>query len=145
MDTRIKCEYEKHMDLLITIFLEAAHHASIIPLASEAAIYALKSFGGTDMNLPVALAVLGGLCGHLFNLLVGRLAMRLPSSPRNEPIYLKLCQHFNRYGFLLLVFCFVPLGNMLVIAAGMLGTPMKKALPAIAAGLVFNYGQLLLG
>jgi len=126
------------------IFLEAVHQASIIPLASEATIYALKSFGSTDLQIPVSLALLGGLAGHMFNYVVGMMVMNLPSSPRSLPAYQLIRQHFNRWGFLVLALCFVPLGNILVVAAGMLGTPLKKALPPIAAGLLYHYGQILL-
>jgi membrane protein YqaA with SNARE-associated domain len=129
-------------DQLIAIFFEAAHRASIIPLASETTLYAMKSFGGFAMELPVAAAIVGGLCGHGFNLLIGRLLMRLPSSPKNQAIFQRLQQHFNRYGFILLVFAFAPLGNILAVAAGMLGTPFKKALPAIALGLLYFYATL---
>jgi len=131
------------MNTLATIFLEAAHHASIVPMASEATIYAMKAFGNSEMQLPVLLAILGGLAGHGFNLFAGRRLMLLPSAPKNERAYLLIQKYFNRYGFILLVFCFLSLGNVLTIIAGLLGTPMKKALPPIAAGLIFSYGRLL--
>jgi len=131
------------MQQLLQIFLEAAHHASIIPMASEATIFAMASFGNTDMAFPVAVAIIGAVIGHLFNLGIGRFLMRLPSSPKNHQVYLRIRHHFNRWGFITLALCFIPLGNVLVVGAGMLGTPMKKALPAIAAGLLYHYGQLL--
>ncbi len=130
-------------DQLISIFLEAAHHASLIPMASEATLYAMKSFGGFAMEIPVLTAIAGGLAGHGFNLLLGRLLMRLPSSPKNQKIFLLLQQYFNRYGFVALVLAPLALGNVLVVAAGMLGTPIKKALPAVLIGLFWYYGRVL--
>lgn len=128
---------------LIQIFFEAAHRASVFPLASEAMLYALKSFGEADLHWPVITAILGGMAGHGFNLLLGRFIMKAPSSPRHHPFFLKLQHYFNRYGFVLLVFAFASLGNILVVVAGMLGTPLRKSLPLIFAGLVYYYGRLL--
>lgn len=130
-------------DYLLHIFLEAAHRASLIPLASEATIYAMKSFGTAAMELPVAIAVVGGVFGHGMNILLGCLLMRLPSSPKHLPFFQKLQQYFNRYGFILLVFAPLALGNVLSLASGMLGTSLKKSLPMIALGLIYHYGQLL--
>lgn len=131
------------MDSLTQIFLEAAHRASLVPLASEATIYAMKSFGSFALEVPVAAAVAGGLAGHAFNLLLGRWLMRLPSSPKHHAFFQTLARHFNRYGFVLLVFAPLALGNVLTLIAGMLGTPLKKALPAIVLGLAWHYGRLL--
>lgn len=131
------------IDHLPTIFLEAAHQASILPLASEAAIYAVKSFGEGSMAAPVAAAILGAMAGHCFNWWLGRAVMKLPSSPKHHRYYETIAHYFNRYGFILLALAFVPLGNMLVLIAGMLGTPLKKALPMIALGLCYHYGLLL--
>jgi membrane protein YqaA with SNARE-associated domain len=130
------------MEHLFSVVWEAAHRASIVPFASEAAIYAMQAFG-QPLLLPVLAAIAGGVLGHFFNWGVGRALMRLPSAPVHQPIYHLLQTHFNRYGFVVLLFAWVPLGNILAVAAGMMNTPLKKALPAIAAGLVFHYGRLL--
>jgi len=130
-------------DHFVQIFLEALHDASVVPMASEAAIYAMKSFGGFDMNTAVAAAIMGGMFGNTFNWWLGKMLMRLPSSPKTHRIYLKLQTLFNQYGFFLLFFAFVPLMNILVVAAGMFGTPLKKVLPLVALGLCYYYGRLL--
>lgn len=128
---------------LIQVFLEAAHRASIFPLASEAMVYALKSFGQTDLQIPVAVAILGALAGHCFNLWLGRMIMRLPSAPKHHRLFALLQTHFNRYGFVALVLCFASLGNILVVLAGMFGTPLRKALPMILIGLLYYYGRIV--
>lgn len=131
-------------DILGSIFVEAAHRASLIPLASEATIYALKSFGQSGLELPVALAILGGLTGHAFNYALGRFMMRLPSSPKHHAVYQMLAKYFNRYGFVVLIIAPWAMFNILVLAAGMLGTPIKKTFPLIALGLAVYYGKLLI-
>jgi membrane protein YqaA with SNARE-associated domain len=128
---------------LPTVFFEAAHRASVIPLASEATIYALKSFGQSPMVVPVIVAIAGALLAHGVNWFLGRLMMKLPTSPRSYPAYQKLSAHFNRYGYLLLVFACLSLGNLLVLASGIFGTPLKKVLPPVALGLIYYYGRLL--
>ena len=127
----------------ITIFTEAAHHASIMPLASEAMIYAMKSFGTEGLPQAVAVAIGGALAGQCFNYAIGHGLMKLPAAPTQRISYLKLKHAFNRYGFILLIFAFAPLCNILVVAAGMFNTPIKKALPTTLAGLIFFYGRLL--
>lgn len=133
------------MNHLAHVFIEAVHNATIIPFASEATIFAMKSFGGFDTDMPpaVALAVAGATLGHSINWGIGKLLMRLPASPGNHEIYLKSQDIFNRYGFFLLFLAFVPLMNIVVVASGMLGTPLKKALPLIGLGLCYHYGRLL--
>ena len=131
------------MDNLPQIFLEAAHRASLIPLASEATLYAMKSFGNAALEIPVAVAIAGGLFGHGFNLLLGRWLMKLPSSPKHHAVYQKLAQLADRYGFALLAFAPLALGNFLSLAAGMLRVPLGKALPPLVIGLCAYYGRLL--
>lgn len=130
-------------DHLIDIFIEAAHRASLIPLASEATVYAMKSFGNHAMEAPIVAAILGGLAGHGFNLMIGRWLMKLPNSPKHHDFFQKLQLHFNRYGFVLLLLAPLALGNILTTLAGMLGTPLKKAVPMIGLGLVVYYGRLI--
>ena len=89
------------------------------------------------------MAIIGALLGHMFNIVLGRGLMRLPSSPTDKPLYHKLQTHFNRYGFVLLIFCFASLGNVLSVIAGMLMVPWKKAVPMVLLGLAYHYGQLL--
>ena len=135
--------YDIRMNNLINILIEAAHHASIVPLATEATIYAMKSFGEQAMTLPVLAAILGAALGHSFNWWLGKMLMRLPSAPKNEYKYKVIAEYFNRYFFVVLVLAPLSLGNVLVVAAGMLGCPLKKTLPAVLIGLCYYYGRLV--
>lgn len=131
------------MNLLPNVFIEATHAASIIPFASEATLYAMQSFGGHNMTTAAAFAFVGAIIGQSFNWGLGKLLMRLPAAPKEHKAFTKGQYLFNRYGFFLLFFAYVPLVNLLVVVAGMFATPLKKALPIIALGLAFNYGQLV--
>lgn len=133
------------MNNLTAIFIEAAHAASLIPFASEATLSAMRSFGNFNLLVPMLVAVAGGMAGHLFNYFLGWSMMRLPSSPAQHPIYAKLQHHFNRYGFLLLVFCFLPLGNFLSFIAGSVKTPLMKMVPLVGLGVAYQYWRLAFG
>lgn len=131
------------MNDLLTIFIEAAHSNSIVPLASEATLYAMQAFGEKSLLFPVAAAIAGGIVGQTFNWWLGTKLMKLPSAPTDKPLYHTLKNAFNRYGFFLLFFAFAPLCNILVVAAGMFNTPLKRTLPLVVAGLIVHYGLLL--
>ena len=131
------------MSQYLSVFTEAAHAASLIPLPSEATIYAMQLWGGHHMPLAVGLAIGGGALGHCFNWGIGKMLMRLPSSPSHHPTYLKLQSVFNQYLFWLLALCFLPLMNLVVLISGMMGTPLRKVLPLVLLGLCYHYGQIL--
>lgn len=131
------------MSFLPDVFIEAVKEAIVIPFGSEATIHAMKSFGGHDMVPAVATAIVAALIGHSLNWGIGKALMKLPSSPKSHTKYLKLQTLFNKYGFFLLFFAFAPLMNIVVVASGMFGTPLKKALPLILLGLAYHYGMLL--
>ncbi|MDE3060551.1 MAG: hypothetical protein KGJ06_06030 [Pseudomonadota bacterium] len=129
------------MTHLLSILLESAWTASIIPLGSEPTIAALKAFGGHDMVLPSLLAVAGAIAGQSFNWLIGKIFMKYkPDSKR----YARAASFFNKYLVFLLFFSWVPLGNLLVAAAGFLGTRLTFILPLVIIGEAYNYSRYLL-
>ncbi|MDE3015418.1 MAG: hypothetical protein KGI29_00640 [Pseudomonadota bacterium] len=132
------------MNLYLHILLETAWKASIIPLGDDPTFFAMKSFGGYDMWPAFALAVFGGTIGQMFNWWVGRLLIKFPvasTPPRWFPIVKSL---FNRYGVFLLVFAWLPLLNLLALAAGFFGTRARIALPLILIGEATHYGWYLI-
>ena len=128
-------------------FIESAHTASIIPLSSETAYFAMLAFGNYDMAMPFALAVAGATIGQTFNWWLGTVIHTLWLKRKQHPTetqYHKATQFFSRYGIWLLVFCWMPLLNFVPVIAGFLGTRLKIALPLVAAGLAVHYGSPLL-
>jgi membrane protein YqaA with SNARE-associated domain len=186
------------MNNYLNVFIEAAHKASLIPFASEATLYAMKSFGSYNIQLAIILAIAGATLGQMLNWAAGRLLVRrmplIPAAQHSKIvfggvmviltcialisflqifwfvkentlpifflalavdllIYISLIRVFIKkpefYGnqftriqpflFMALFFCWFPLGNLLVLIAGMGGVKIKKALPVIVAGLIFHY------
>jgi membrane protein YqaA with SNARE-associated domain len=134
------------MDQFFRIFIESAWTASLIPLSSEATLYAMKSFG-QDVTLAVIPAILGGTLGMMTNFLLGMLMLRAKRSGIpviGERTYDKAQRFFNKYLFFLLFLSFLPMFKFLVLAAGFLGTRPRYALILVALGYVLHYGMVLL-
>lgn len=129
------------------LLLDAAHQASIIPFGNDIVFYAMKSFGTYPMGVPVALSIAGGLLGYIFNWYVGRSLMFFEYKGRfrmNPTRYETIRTYAEKYGIYLLVLSWMPLLNLLPVAAGFLKLPLKKILPFVIAGLAWHYGQALL-
>lgn len=135
-------------NLYLQVLIESAWRASIIPLSSEATIYAMKLFGGYHIPLAVACAFTGAMLGQIFNLLLGYGLLTLKNKgivPINDNAYSKSKGYFFKYYvFLLLLFGWAAGGNVLVIIAGFLGARMIMVLPLLAIGYLANYGSMLL-
>lgn len=135
------------MNLYLQIFTENIWRASLVPMGSNATLYAMKLFGGYNMPLAVLLAITGGMIGQTLNLLVGYglLYLRTKGILRvNEKAYNSAQKSFYKYYvFCLLLFGWAAGGNVLVAIAGFLGARMIMVLPLVAVGYIVNYGLLL--
>jgi membrane protein YqaA with SNARE-associated domain len=131
----------------LEVFLEALHTASIVPLAHEPTLYAMKAFGTYSLHAPVALAIIGATLGQIFNWYVGRLLLYYEHKGKfriNPHHYERTRTLFNTYGIFLLLLSWMTLCNLLVVLAGFLNIPLKKALPLVFAGTAAHYLLLLL-
>ena len=134
------------MNNYVNVFIESARVASVIPFSSEPTFFAMFYFGGFNMPLAAALAVLGASLGQSFNWYAGHLLLK---SHRKRPFkvseywYNRCTQLYGKYGALLLFFSWLPLMKLLVVAAGFLNVRFRFALPLIFAGNVVAYGYYL--
>jgi membrane protein YqaA with SNARE-associated domain len=129
----------------INVFFEAFHTASIIPLSSEATMAAMKAFGGFNLTTALALAIAGGILGQMFNWWLGSfLIKKRPANGWNIPdtLYEKARHIFNKYLVFLLIFCWLPLGNFFMLAAGFLGAKPKMIFPLLLIGYAVHYAVL---
>ena len=130
------------------IFTEAAHYASLIPLANEPTFFAMHSFGEFDMLPAVFCAVAGAMLVATFNFAIGYGLKKLYLEQQN-PKYLKLNNYekgkkfFAKYGIFLLFISWLPTLNLSVFAAGFLGMRAKTVLPIVLVGQVLHYGWFL--
>lgn len=134
------------MNLYLQVFGEAAHAASIAPMATQAAYFAMQSFGGYNMQLAWTMATLGACVGHSLNWYLGKLIRQFPVSKKSlvtEEKYQRFKALFQKYGIFILLFAWVPLLNMVVVAAGFLEVKFRTTLTLVFIGMAAYYGWFL--
>lgn len=131
----------------LSLFLESAGHASIIPFISDTTYWAMASFGGYNMPVAFVLAVGGAAIGHAFNFLLGYGLYRIKDKGYfnvNDAWYARYRPLFARWGIWLLLLTPLPLFNFFTLAAGFFRVRLPLALSLIVVGQAFNYGRGLL-
>jgi membrane protein YqaA with SNARE-associated domain len=121
------------MEELFGLFLASFAAATLIPLPSEAALYAyLKAFP-EHTALAVAVATVGNTAGGMTSYLLGRF---IPQ--RNFPE--KALKLLQRYGVPVTFLAWLPIvGDALCVAAGWLRVSWIAALIFMAAGRLARY------
>ena len=119
------------MEELAGLFLASFAAATLIPLPSEAALFAyLKAFPERTV-LAVAVATIGNTAGGMTSYLLGRF---LP------PKKLKYLESVKRHGAPTLLLAWLPIvGDALCVAAGWLRMNWILALAFMAAGRLARY------
>lgn len=133
--------------MYLNILIESAWVATIIPWSQEPTFFAMKAFGGFNMPLAFALAVVGATLGHVFNWWLGGFMFKLKEKenwPLPQRYYDRAQRIFNRYLVFLLLFAWLPMFNFLVVASGFLGARLKLVLPLIIAGQLIKFGLHIL-
>jgi membrane protein YqaA with SNARE-associated domain len=121
------------MEELFGLFLASFAAATLVPLPSEAALYAyLKAFP-EHTALAVAVATVGNTAGGMTSYLLGRLI------PEKNLEY-KYIQFVKKHGSISLAFAWLPfVGDALCVAAGWLRMNWIAALAFMAAGRLARY------
>ena len=116
---------------LAALFAASFAAATLVPLPSEAALFAYLKAHPERTALAVAIATLGNTAGGMTSYWIGRL---LP--PKN----LKGVDTVKRFGAPVLALAWLPLvGDALVVAAGWLRIHWLAALGFMAAGRLARY------
>ncbi len=122
------------LGLLAASFLAS----TLVPLPSEAALYAYLQAYPDRAALAVALATLGNTAGGMTSYLIGRV---LPQRELNQ----KAISYLHRYGAPVTFLAFLPLvGDALCVAAGWLRVNWLAALAFMAAGRLARYAAVAL-
>lgn len=117
------------LGLLAASFLAA----TLVPLPSEAALFAYLQLHPDRSALAVGVATLGNTAGGMTSYLFGRL---IPQKKLN----LKALEWLRRYGAPVTVLAWLPLvGDALCVAAGWLRVNWVAALAFMAAGRLARY------
>ena len=116
---------------LAALFAASFAAATLVPLPSEAALFAYLRLHPESATLAVATATLGNTAGGMTSYLLGRL---LP------PKEMKGIPAIQRYGAPALLLAWLPLvGDALCVAAGWLRMRWPAALAFMAAGRLARY------
>jgi membrane protein YqaA with SNARE-associated domain len=116
---------------LAALFAASFAAATLVPLPSEAALFAYLRLHPESVTLAVATATFGNTAGGMTSYLLGRL---LP------PKEMKGIPAIKRYGAPALLLAWLPLvGDALCIAAGWLRMRWPVALAFMAAGRLARY------
>lgn len=122
------------LGLLAASFLAS----TLVPLPSEAALYAYLQAYPDRAVLAVTLATLGNTAGGMTSYLIGRV---LPQRNLNP----KALSYLHRYGAPVTFLAFLPLvGDALCVAAGWLRVNWLAALAFMAAGRLGRYTAVAL-
>jgi len=118
---------------LAALFAASFAAATLIPLPSEAALFAYLQLHPDRTALAVAVATLGNTAGGMTSYLIGRL---VPQRKLN----LRAIEWLRRYGAPVTVLAWLPIiGDALCLAAGWLRIHWGAALAFMAAGRLARY------
>ena len=123
---------------LAGLFIAAFAAATLIPLPSEAALYAYLQLYPERAALAVAVATVGNTAGGMTSYLIGRL---IPQ----KKFHAKALDWLHRYGAPATFLAFLPIiGDALCVAAGWLRIHWLAALAFMAAGRLARYAVVAL-
>lgn len=129
-------------DMLTTIFLESFARTMVFPIGGNAAFETMYWFGHA-MTAPAAALALGALAGGLFNWMFGQVLAGIRRHRKAcfpDARYERLGGYARRYGAFLLLFYWIPGGNLLAVAAGFFGLRWwLVAISAIPGTLLWLY------
>jgi len=118
---------------LAALFAASFAAATLIPLPSEAALFAYLQVYPEKTALAVAVATLGNTAGGMTSYLIGRLVPQ-------ERLNLRAVEWLRRYGAPATVLAWLPIiGDALCLAAGWLRIHWAAALAFMATGRLARY------
>ena len=121
---------------LAGLFLASFAAATLVPLSSEAALYAYLQAFPESKVLAVAVATVGNTAGGMTSYLVGRLVPARAQKKLSE----RALGWIRRYGAAATLLAWLPVvGDALVVAAGWLRVNWLAALCFMAAGRLARY------
>jgi membrane protein YqaA with SNARE-associated domain len=107
--------------------------ATLIPLPSEAALFAYLHLHPDNIALAIAVATLANTAGGMTSYTIGRF---IPQ----KALHFRALSWLRRYGAAATVLAFLPIvGDALCVAAGWLRVPWLAALAFMAAGRLARY------
>jgi membrane protein YqaA with SNARE-associated domain len=121
------------MEPLLALFAASFAAATLVPLPSEAALFAYLQAHPERLGTALAVATVGNTAGGMTTYLIGRLV------PHKKPDG-RAIRWLHRYGAAATFFAWLPvIGDALCVAAGWLRVRWYAALAFMAAGRFLRY------
>ena len=125
----------------LILFVSAFISATLFPLGSEALlIYDIKE--GYNIYFLVIIATIGNSLGSILNYFLGLKGEEYLVEKKllNEKMILKLKTYFDKYGFVCLLFSWLPIiGDPLTFVAGILKYDLKKFIIIVTIAKFLRY------
>jgi membrane protein YqaA with SNARE-associated domain len=125
----------------LILFISAFISATLFPLGSEALlIYDIKE--GYNIYFLVIIATIGNSLGSILNYFLGLKGEEYLVEKKilNEKMILKLKTYFDKYGFVCLLFSWLPIiGDPLTFVAGILKYDLKKFIIIVTIAKFLRY------
>ena len=127
--------------IYLILFFSAFISATLFPLGSEALlIYDIKE--GYNIYFLVIVATIGNSLGSILNYFLGLKGEEYLVEKKilNEKMILKLKTYFDKYGFVCLLFSWLPIiGDPLTFVAGILKYDLKKFIIIVTIAKFLRY------
>lgn len=125
----------------LILFISAFISATLFPLGSEALlIYDIKE--GYNIYFLIIIATIGNSLGSILNYFLGLKGEEYLVEKKilNEKMILKLKTYFDKYGFVCLLFSWLPIiGDPLTFVAGILKYDLKKFIIIVTIAKFLRY------
>lgn len=125
----------------LILFISAFVSATLFPLGSEALlIYDIKE--GYNIYFLVIIATIGNSLGSILNYFLGLKGEKYLVEKKilNEKMILKLKTYFDKYGFVCLLFSWLPIiGDPLTFVAGILKYDLKRFIIIVTIAKFLRY------
>ena len=131
---------------LSTVFVVAFVSATLLPLASEPAVFGLVQLNPSLLWLAIGVATVGNTLGGVLNWWIGLGAHRMVDRWRDSPTHLRALAWLERIGPPACFVSFLPIvGDPLCVVAGWLRLPLLPCTLWMTFGKFVRYVVLTLG
>jgi membrane protein YqaA with SNARE-associated domain len=133
-------------DFFLQIFMEHVGSASIFPFLSSLTLEVMKLFGGYDVQSAAYVGIAGLITGSFLNWIIGYLLslVREKVTFLGKDDFEKPSRFFNRYGFVLAGFFWLPLGSILVLVMGFFRVSLLKIIPVVVLGALWHLHEYII-
>jgi membrane protein YqaA with SNARE-associated domain len=132
------------MNFYLNVFIESIGVSSFVPFISDPTFFAMKGFGGYDMQLAVVLAVAGSAIGAALCYIVGQWLSKifLKSGKNNVSMekYNRASRFFSRNIMVLMLLTWLPLLKFLPLISGLLDGSFRITMLLVVLGKIGYYG-----